>query len=374
MKSRIKILMVAKGFEIQGISNVILNYAEYINRQKFIIDVASGEHYAKSNVIRLKQAGGRFWYIPDRDKNILSYMIKLSGIIKNEKYRIVHVHGNSAMVAPELIAAKMGGAEVRIAHSHNVTCNHPGLDRLFHPVFSMFYTHALACSVEAGQWMFKKSPFIVVKNGISISKYFFDPEERKKVRQKLGIKNELVIGHIGCFNYQKNQDRLISILKKIIVYRTGVKLLFVGAGEDRERIEKLAKSQNLSEYCIFYGVSDEVEKLLAAMDVFVFPSRFEGLGIVLIEAQASGLSCIVSRNVPKEVNVTGTLKYISLEADNVKWVDAITESGLSADNTEERLLKSARQCSIIREEGYEIKDVVRRLETFYEEVTEHEKS
>ena len=307
-------------------------------------------------------------------KNILSYMIKLSGIIKNEKYRIVHVHGNSAMVAPELIAAKMGGAEVRIAHSHNVTCNHPGLDRLFHPVFSMFYTHALACSVEAGQWMFKKSPFIVMKNGISVSKYFFDPEERKKVRQKLGIKNELVIGHIGCFNYQKNQDRLISILKKIIVYRTGVKLLFVGAGEDRERIEKLAKSQNLSEYCIFYGVSDEVEKLLAAMDVFVFPSRFEGLGIVLIEAQASGLSCIVSTNVPKEVNVTGTLKYISLEADNVKWVDAITESGLSADNTEERLLKSARQCSIIREEGYEIKDVVRRLETFYEEVTEHEKS
>ncbi|OUN68404.1 hypothetical protein B5G11_12625 [Drancourtella sp. An57] len=365
MSQRVRVLMVVKGFEIQGISKVVLDYVEHIDRQKFQVDVVSGDNFAKSNVIQLKATGGKLWCIPDRDKNIFVYILKLARIVKSGSYKIVHAHGNSAMIIPELIAAELGGAKVRIAHSHNVTCNHPLLHKALHPIFSALYTHALACSEEAGLWMFKGKKFTVIKNGIETLKYAFDLNERIRVRHELGLTDEILIGHVGNFNYQKNQERLVNILKNIIVRKPRTKVLFVGTGEEQRRIATLARDLGLSEHCIFYGVSGQIEKLMSAMDIFVFPSHYEGFGIVLIEAQASGMICIASTNVPEEANITGAIKYIPLDADDGKWSNIIVESCQYGTIYKERKRMSVQQCDLIRQSGYDISDVVNKLEVFY---------
>lgn len=365
MSQRVRVLMVVKGFEIQGISKVVLDYVEHIDCQKFQVDVVSGENFAKSNVIQLKAAGGKLWCIPDRDKNIFVYILKLAKIVKSGSYKIVHVHGNSAMIIPELIAAELGGAKIRIAHSHNVTCNHPLLHRALHPIFSALYTHALACSEEAGLWMFKDKKFTIIKNGIKTFKYAFDLDERIRLRHELGLTDEILIGHVGSFNYQKNQGRLINILKNIIVRQPRTKVLFVGTGEEQRRVKVLARDLGLSEHCIFYGVSGQIEKLMSAMDIFVFPSRYEGLGIVLIEAQASGMMCIASTNVPEEANITGAIRYIPLDADDEKWSNIIVNLCQYRTICKERKQMSVQQCDLIRQSGYDISDVVNKLEIFY---------
>lgn len=372
MNSKIKVLMVVKGFEIQGISKVILDYVENINQQKFQVDVVSGENYADSNVVRLRTAGGNFWCIPNRDKNIFLYILKLAKIVKSGTYNIVHVHGNSAMIIPELIAAVLVGAKIRIAHSHNVSCNHPRLDKWLHPLFNMLYTHALACSDEAGLWMFKGRPFTVIKNGIPTSKYVFDPKEREKIRHELGITDEFLIGHVGKFNYQKNQERLVKVLKKIIMQQPKTKVLFVGVGETQSRVKTLAESLGLSDYCLFYGASRQIESLMSAMDIFVFPSHYEGLGIVLIEAQASGMKCIASTNVPEEANLTGAVRYISLDTDDEKWANAAVELCQHITTIEKRYQQSVQQCNLIQRKGYDVRDVISNLELFYEHCLEIE--
>ena len=366
MRQAIKVLMIVKEFEIQGIREVILNYVENINYKKFQIDVLAGDQYDKGNLKRLKACGGKFWCVKGRDKNILAYIYQLSRIIKREGYDIVHVHGNSAMITPELVAAKLGGAPVRIAHSHNITCNHPWLDKILHPLFSSLYTNALACSEEAGKWMFKNHSFDIINNGIDTSKYVFDNENRKKLRAKLGIKNEILIGHVGSFNQQKNQKRLLEIFETICKSCKNVKLIFVGDGERRSEIEKLAKVHGLADRVIFFGQCQSTGAILSAMDLFVFPSLYEGFGLALLEAQVSGLACIASDMVPQEANVTGYVQYLSLSDPNEIWKETIYLEASKMENLQNRMARSKEACKILMIKKYEIRSVTKQLELLYD--------
>ena len=365
MKQTIKVLMIVKEFEIQGISEVILNYAENINNKKFQIDVLAGDQYDKGNLKRLTACGGKFWCVKGRDKNILVYIYRLSLIIKREGYDIVHVHGNSAMITPELLAGKLGGAPVRIAHSHNITCNHPWLDKILHPLFSSLYINALACSEEAGKWMFKKHSFDIINNGIDTSKYVFDNENRKKLREKLGVKNEILIGHVGSFNQQKNQKRILEIFETICRSCKNVKLIFVGDGEMRPEIENLAKDHGLTDRVIFFGQCQSTGPILSAMDIFVFPSLYEGFGLALLEAQVSGLVCIASDMVPQKANVTGCVQYLSLSDPDEIWKKTIYLGASKAENLQNRMARSKKACKILMIKKYEIESVTKQLELLY---------
>lgn len=360
----IKVLMVVKAMEKTGVSNVMLSYFDFIDKSQIYIDFATGLIYEKNYKKHIENAGAHFWIIPNRDKNLYTYIKKLTQLINENRYEIVHVHGNSGMIFPELIAAKLGGAKVRIAHSHNTMCNHPILEPLVRPIFEHYYTHAIACSKEAGKWMFKNKPFKVVNNGIDTSKMAFSKDCRQRIRNELGIsENTVVIGHIGSFNYQKNHKRLVDIYQAILQKNNNTKLLLIGNGNTRAEIEKIVRQNNLLDHVIFYGQSDNISSLLSAMDVFVLPSHFEGFGIVLLEAQACGLNCIASSKVPQEANVADAVEYISLEETNENWANKCLKAAEKGRGLREKLSLEYR--NKIVERKYDIRNVADDIRKFY---------
>lgn len=321
----IKVLMIAKAMERTGVTNVMLSYFDFIDKNQIHIDFATGSIYEESIKKHIEDAGGLFWVIPNRDKNLPAYVIRLARLIRENGYDVVHVHGNSGMIFPELMAAKMGGTRVRIAHSHNTMCNHPRLEPLVRPLFEHYYTDAIACSKEAGEWMFKNKPFRIINNGTDTSRMAFSSTERHLARAELGISDDtIVIGHIGYFNYQKNHPRLIEIYRTVLRKNNNTKLLLIGDGGERPNIEKMVQTYGISDKVIFYGQSDNVPRLMSAMDVFVLPSHFEGFAVVLLEAQASGLNCVTSSKVP--ANAANAVEFLSLDDPNELWAETILKA------------------------------------------------
>ncbi|MBR3789232.1 MAG: glycosyltransferase family 1 protein, partial [Clostridia bacterium] len=278
----------------------------------------------------IKKNNNKVFVLPFRNSNPLKYVIALKKIIKENKYDIVYVHGNSATMAVELISAKLAGCKVRVAHSHNTQCNHMKINKLLMPFFSILYTDCCACSPEAGKFLFGNRECYVVNNGIYVPKYEFSEEIRDKIRTQLGVENKFVIGHIGRFAYQKNQEFLINILKVVIEKGEDAVLLLVGEGETIEMVKSTAESLGVADRVIFFGTTDFVNEVVQAMDCFVFPSRFEGLGIVAIEAQASGLSCVASTEVPEKVKINDKTTFLSLESDVTVWASAVIERKTTA--------------------------------------------
>jgi glycosyltransferase involved in cell wall biosynthesis len=198
----------------------------------------------------------------------------------------------------------------------------------------------------------------IVKNGIYSDRYAVNPGKRKHIREVLGIENdELVIGHIGRFSYQKNHQFILSMFYEILKIRKRSKLLLVGAGPLMNTIKKKSEELELSNNVIFYGTTDDVPCMLNAMDCFVLPSRFEGLGIVAIEAQAAGLPLIVSENIPEEACLTDLVTYKSLKDGPQSWASEILTQRIQ-DKRKDRI------DDIIRG-GFDIRNSAKELENFY---------
>ena len=235
-----------------------------------------------------------------------------------------------AIMSIELLIAKLSGCQVRIAHSHNTTCDYKKVDKLLRPLFYHMYTDAFACGEEAGKWLYRKHPFIVINNGRDINKYRFDGEKRCKMRQQLGINdNTLLIGHVGNFNNQKNQKFLIMIFQEIINMNQDAKLYLMGEGSTREKLERLVDSLGLKDKVFFTGSITNIPDMLQAMDVMVFPSLHEGLPLVVVEWQIAALPCLISDTITKSCVYTKLIKFESLEKNYVEWAKQIIEMKLS---------------------------------------------
>lgn len=357
-----KVLMIVKGFEKTGVSSVILSYIDNINTDFFSIDVLTGNSYAADYKKYIKEKGCKFFEIADRDRNIIKYVLIIADIVKREKYDIVHVHGNSSMIFPELFGAWLGGCKVRVAHSHNTTCNHIRLNKVCRPIFNCLNTLRLACGEAAGEWMFAKKSFTVIPNGINEKKYEFSTAVRKLKRMELGISDsEILLGHVGCFNYQKNQEYLVSLIESINKKDDRVKLLLVGDGETYSLLKKDIEERKLEKNIILYGLSNDVPGLMMAMDEFLLPSRFEGLPCVLVEAQASGLPCIVSDKVSDEARMSPNYCSLPISVDSTEmWISQIYRY-----SRYDREVMAQINLATIRAKGYNIAECVSLLEKTY---------
>lgn len=251
-----------------------------------------------------------------------------------EKYDCVHIHADAAnKLLVSAIAAKRAGTKSIILHSHAAGAdgNHRRLKRIFHKTSRLFLkyfgTEFVACSDLAASWMFPRIPrekVKIIKNGIVLDKFRYNAEKRRNIRKNLRIESEILIGHVGRFAWQKNHDYLIDIMEQLRIELPNTKLLLVGTGPEEDRIRRLVTEKRLSRDVIFYGTSDRVHDLYQAMDVFVLPSRFEGLPIVGVEAQAAGLPVIFSDSITKEAKLTQNVEYIETTKEAVmKWVDRI---------------------------------------------------
>ncbi len=355
-----KILCFGMSNNLGGIENFIINYYRKLNKKEFQMDFVK----TQNNICfeeEIISNGSQIYKITSRSKNPLKYCIELYQLLKKHKeYDIVHVNLNTLSSIEACIFGKMLGKKV-IAHSHNVWKGKGKITKILIKINSLIIQKCtdirLACSTAAGKYMFKKNKFEVIKNAIDASKFAYEPQIRKKVRNELDINGEHVIGIVGRIENQKNHLFLLKVFKKLLEKEKELKLLIVGDGKLKSNLIRYAEENQFLDKIIFTGARKDVNRLLQAMDIFALPSIYEGLGIVLIEAQASGLECIVSEFIQPEVYITDLVKNATISDENA-WINLIIES-LNG----ERNRKSQEE--EIKKAGYDINTEIVRLENIY---------
>ena len=316
-----------------GVESVVMNYYKHIDRSKIQFDFICDNDSTNIPYEEIEKLGGKVILIPPYQK-IFKYHNELKKVLKDGNYRIVHSHINTLSVF-SLFAAKCAKVPVRIAHSHSTTNKKEWKKNLIkiilRPLSKMFATNYMSCTEHAGRWMFgdkeyDKGNVFVLNNAIDIEKFKFDENLRKQKRKELRIDDEnVIIGNVGRFVEQKNHRFIINLFKEINNVNDRVKLLLIGQGPLLNEIKMNVKKLGLENKVIFAGQRDDINELYQVMDLFIFPSLYEGLGMAVIEAQVNGIPCIVSTEVPEVTKITDSINYISLDETIKVWVDKINE-------------------------------------------------
>ncbi len=328
----IRVLHVVGAMNRAGTETMLMNIYRNIDKSKVHFDFISYSQLDAHYDEEIKKLGGRVI----RLSNTQSVKEIFDVIKKYGPYEVVHSH-TLFHCGIANVAAKLAGIKVRIAHAHTTSDRSDTFIRrvyisLMRYVINIFSTHLLACSNEAGKYLFgerglKKLKYMYFPNLIDYSKFLKEPrEEVNKFKIEEGLENSIVIGHIGRFIESKNHKFLLRVMKELIIKDNAIKLLLVGDGDLRPQIEQLAKKEGIYDNIRFVGIRDDIHTMLHSMDIFVFPSIYEGLGLVLLEAQASGLPCIVSEAIQPE----GDLKLelvtkLSLDDGADVWADKIMD-------------------------------------------------
>ncbi len=342
-----------------GLTTVMMNYFRNMNRSDLQIDFASTNEADENAVAELRAAGSRYFNLGDRKKKLLSYMVNLYKLIRKEKYDVLHVNGNSATMAFDLLPGCLCGTPIRIAHGHTTQSGYPRAHKILSPLFKKMYTRAIVTSKAAGDWLFTDG-YMVLNNAIDVAHYGFSQETRNRVRKELGLEEKFVVGNVGKLNPSKNHMFLLDILQQIRMQRDDAVLVIAGGGEMEAALRQKCKELYIEEYVLFLGMLDDTSDVLQAFDVFVFTSMFEGLGMVLIESQAAGLECISSDVVPIETKVSDYIRYMSLDASAAKWAEATL-----AIPAYDRVAHASSAAETIRQHGYDIRYEAEKLESIY---------
>ena len=350
-----RILQVVGSLGYGGVIAVVMNYYRHLNRENIQFDFITCSPNPERYEDEIEQLGGRIFRLPSRAGRPLEYMKTLYGVIRDNNYQILHTHQSSASMVIDGIVARLCGVPVVIGHSHNPRCNVLWQHYLFRPFVNLYFKHRLACSVEAGKWVFGDSEVKILHNAIDANRFRFNQEIRSDIRKELGLTDELLVGFVGRLHPQKNPYRILEIFADVLKKQDNAHLLIVGDGQEREGMLQTCRKQNILPNVHFMGQVTNVHEMMMAMDVFLFPSIFEGLGVVVIEAQATDLPCVVSENVPAP-NLTGKLCVCRLEDENEVWVKAILNNVSS---------KRSDTSSKITNGGYDIVHEAICLENYY---------
>lgn len=364
----IRVLHVIGAMDRGGAESMIMNFYRKIDRSKYSFDFLVHEERECDFDKEIRELGGNIFRIP-RYKifNYSKYKKEVKKFFAaHHDYDIVHGHICSCINIYSSIAKSYGIKT--IAHSHSANFGF-SLDTIFTNVVS-FHTkfiddYFIGCSKRAGldrygSKIVESNRFDVLCNGIDVTKYRFDEMKRNELRAKLGIEDKLVIGHVGRFTYAKNHEFLIQVFNELQKVRPDSVLLLFGRGELEDDVKTQVQELHIENKVQFMGVVSNVYDYLNALDVFVFPSRFEGLGIVLIEAQASGLPCIINDTLTDEINLTDQVRRISLNAPKINWVNTILDA-----KVENRL----NGYEIVNNSPYNIDKEVQHLQEIYDNLT-----
>lgn len=320
---------------------------------------------------RLQEHGVCFRELSGSQKNVLENYRLFRELLRERRYDVVHLNIFQGMSLYYAHLAKQAGVPVRIAHSHNTDLRKSRtrqvklwLHRLYSRRYSADATAFWACSKKAAKFLFPtqmlgQRDFIFIPNGIDTEKFRFDPVVREDVRRELGITDQFVIGNVGRLCYQKNQSFLLDVFAEVVRLQPKSRLLLVGEGEDLDMLREKARSQGFEDRVIFYGASDQVERLLWATDVFVMPSRFEGLPVTAIEAQAAGLPCLLSDAITKECCVGKYTRFLPLTNNAATWAETL----MMVDQSKNRSIGA----DSIRQAKFDVADSAAFIESAYKE-------
>lgn len=311
-----------------GIENMLMNYYRSIDRSVVQFDFLTHRPNIGAYDEEIRSLGGRIYHAPRLyPHNYKEYFRYMNDFFLNHKeYKIIHSHIDAMSYLP-LLAAKMNNIPIRIAHSHSTSIEYDYkwlLKEIFKGLIPAVATSYAACSYDAGKFLFSHRKNIkIVYNAIDINRFGFDKKVRDDKRVELNLNDRFVIGHVGRFTKVKNHRFIINVFEEIVKMRENAFLLLVGDGELRNEISLLVHQRKLEDKVLILSNRDDVSELYQAMDVFVLPSKYEGLGMVAVEAQISGLKVLVSSNIPSEVAISDDLEFCKL--NKKVWVDRILD-------------------------------------------------
>ncbi|MBO6250515.1 MAG: glycosyltransferase [Muribaculaceae bacterium] len=353
----IRILHEVAGLGNGGVETFLMNVYRNIDRSKIQFDfILSHDWNINLYEDEIKSLGGKIYYLPEGYKQFYSFY----RFLKNHpEYKVVHSH-RGAFGSFYLFTSWFAGVGNRIAHAHTssaVRKSKARWVRFLRPFLNIVSTKRFSCGQEAGLWMYGKSNFEVLNNSIDISSFrHFD--KRDEIRDMLGVEtDELLFGHVGRFAEEKNHVFIIDVFKAIHDNNNKTKLLLIGDGHLRPFIENKVRLLGLNDAVIFLRNRDDVNLLLTAIDMVLFPSLFEGLSFAMLEMQASSLRILASDSIPKEVNITGEVYFKSLEDSPNDWA----ETALELSNYS----KNDVDIDSMYKKGFDVRNNVKRLENYY---------
>lgn len=355
----VRILQVVTHMERGGLESMIMNYYRHIDREKVQFDFLVHRQERAAFDDEIESLGGRIYRLPRLVPWSKNYLAALNRFFdEHSEHKIVHVHQDCLSSVILKIAAQHN-VPVRVAHSHSANQD----KNLKYPIklwykrgIPKYATNLFACGKGAGDWMFGGASYQIINNAIDVVACAYNPTKRQEMRRQLGLENEFTIGHVGRFNQPKNHPFLIDIFAALLRKEPNAVLLLVGGGEGMSKMQEKAQELGIAEHVHFLEVRSDVADLMQAMDVFVFPSLYEGLGIALIEAQAAGLPCVVSDIIPHEAYLTDLVDSESLSAPAGKWAEKIVAK---------RAFPRTDRRSEIAAHGFDITTEAVKLQEFY---------
>jgi len=369
MSRPVKVCCFCETWESGGIESFLYNVLTRLDLTQIQVDIVAASMRKSVFSEPLLQRGIRFYELSGEQRNLIQNHRLFRKVLHTQRYDVIHLnifHGLSLYYA---YLAKRAGVPVRIAHSHNTALRKSAgrpvkllLHKAAKRLFTSSATELWACSTPAAEFLFSpkvlsQKGFQFTPNGIDTGRFRFRPEVRKAVRAQLGLEGIAVLGNVGRLCAQKNQVFLLEIFAEVVRRNPESRLLLVGEGEDRRRLEEQADALGVAGKVIFYGVCEQVERLLWAMDTFLFPSRFEGLGIAAVEAQAAGLPVISSEFVPVEAQVTPLFQTLYLSAGPAAWANR----ALGAHAEKDRALYADE----VKRAGFDISDGVEQIKASF---------
>lgn len=358
----IRVLQVVTHMERGGLETMLMNFYRHIDREAIQFDFLVHRQERAAFDDEIESLGGKIYRLPRLVPWSRAYIAELNRFFdEHNEYKIVHVH-QDCLSSVILKAAKAHGIPVRIAHSHSANqdknLKYP-IKMLYKRGIPKYATELFACGRDAGNWMFGGAEYRIINNAIDTAAYSFDLEKRTIMRRQLGLTDELTIGHVGRFNQPKNHPFLLDIFAALLKKKPNAVLLSVGGGNDMPKIKARAQELGIADRVRFLGVRSDVAELMQAMDVFVFPSLYEGLPVTLVEAQASGLPCLISDKVPSECILTeGLVEIVPLSESPDAWAGRV----LKKRDT----LRTNRRAEIAAH-GFDIASEAQKLQKFYME-------
>lgn len=356
----IRVLQVVTYMGRGGLETMLMNYYRHIDRSKVQFDFLVHRDFEADYDKEIQSLGGKIYHVSRLVPWSSSYRGELKSFFREHpEYQIVHVH-QDCLSSVALQCAEECGIPVRIAHSHSSSA----VKNIKYPI-KLYYmkqipryaTYLFACGKQAGDWMFNGNKYEIIRNAIDTERYQYSTNNESQVRRELGVSENVVIGHVGNFTPAKNHAFLLDVFLEIVKVEPKARLLLIGGGEGLHLIQEKAKNMGIYDKVIFTGIRSDVDKLLQAMNAFVFPSLYEGLPVTMIEAQATGLPCVISDHVSKECIVTkGLVTVKRLDESPVQWAkDILQQSHKGREN----------HIAEIEEAGYDISIVAQKLENFY---------
>lgn len=364
MARPLRVLNIVGNIAPGGMENFIMNVYEQLDRDKVQFDVAIHLRKEGDYVEHIRQMGGIVYELPRFSRRPFSNLGQLYRIVKDNGYKVVVRHTANALVTPQLLAARFAGAHT-VCHSHTEQDAQTVAHYAGRMLMGLAAKGRFACSPKAGKWMYGHRDYTLVHNAINIEKFRYDAGSDSRIRAEFGLEKEHVYGYIANLSESKNHAYLLLVFKELLRLDKDARLIFVGEGAMREALEAQIRALGLGGRVIMTGMRRDAWRFMSCFDVLVFPSKYEGLPLTMIEAQAAGLPCLMSDAVTTDVIVTkGLVETDSIGADPAVWAKKAFAMAQRIPFSE-KAEKRACQYESIAAAGYDIRALAKWYEDYF---------